>query len=328
MSHSAFMLGLAGLIASTVMLAGLALLIYRETQRTLAFDRRISVPRRQALASGLWSERRERRGRSQDSQALGLALMRALSMLAPVGAVEREKLTRMIRMAGFGQRDALSIFLSLKLVFALASGAGMAFWARGSEMAGEHGFLVGLAAVCGFVVGGIAPEYGLRALVTRRSRRMAAALPAALDLMVMCLESGLTFERTIVTVADELTLIEPNLAGEFRLMDAELRIGADRRAVLDEFHRRTEVGGLRDLAMSLIQGERYGTPLTQSMRNIAEYERTQRAARVEEQTERLPVLMTLPMILMVVPGTMALVAGPAFLTAMQALRSLGGLGGQ
>ena len=325
MSHALLMLVLGGLVASAVVLAGLALLIYRETQRTLAFDRRLSTPRGQAIAAGLWSEHRERRrrGGGGSSRAFALALLRAASMLAPVGAAEREKLAQMIRHAGFGQRDALSIFLSLKLAFALASGAGAGLWARGSEMAGQYGFLVALAVLGGFVAGGIAPEYVLRAMIARRSRRMATALPDALDLMVMCLESGLTFERALLTVVRELMPIEPNLAGELRLMEAELRVGADRRTVLQEFHRRTEVEGLRDLAMTVIQAERYGTPLTQSMRNIAANERTQRAARIETQAERLPVLMTLPMLLLVVPGTMCLVAGPAFLTAIEALGSLG-----
>ena len=327
MSHTLLMLVLSGLAAATLVLAGLAVFIYRETQRAVAFDRRLLTPRRQAIAAGLWSDRRERRsggGGSSSTRAFALALLRAASMLVPVGAAEREKLTRMIRYAGFGQRDALSIFLSLKLGFATAFGAGAGVWARGTELAGQHGFLVALAVLAGFVVVGIVPEYALRAMIARRSRRMAAALPDALDLMVMCLESGLTFERAILTVAEELMPIEPNLAGELRLMEAELRVGGDRRAVLQEFHRRTEVEGLRDLAMTLIQAERYGTPLTQSMRNIAANERTQRAARVETQAERLPVLLTLPMLLLVMPGTMCLIAGPAFLTAMQALGSLGG----
>ena len=328
MLTSTVMLVLGGLIASTVILAGLAVLIYRETQRTLAFDRRLSVSRRQAIAGGLWSERRERRrrggGGARSSRAFGLALLRSASMLAPVGAAEREKLARMIRQAGFEQRDALSVFLSLKLAFALGAGTWSGLWAHGSEMVGEYGFLVGLAILIGFIIGGIAPEYGLRALIARRSRQMTAALPDALDLMVMCLESGITFERAIATVASELEPISPVLAREFAMIEAELRVSADRRAVLLEFQRRTEVEGLRDVAMSLVQGERYGTPLGQSMKNIAANERVQRAARIEGQAERLPVLMSLPMLLMVVPGTMCLVAGPAFLSAVLAFRSLGG----
>ena len=250
--------------------------------------------------------------------------MRAGSLLAPVGAAEREKLAGFIRQAGFGQRDALSVFLSVKLSFALSMGAVAGVLAAGSDLLGAYGFLVAFAALAGFVVGGVVPEYVLRMRIARRARRMTAALPDALDLTVMGLESGLTFERTLLTVAEELRPIEAHLAHELGLMEAELRVGADRRAVLEAFQQRTDVEGLRDLAMTLMQSERFGTPLTQSMKNIAANERTQRAARIETAAQRLPVLMTLPMLLFVVPGTMCLVAGPAFLTAIQALGALGG----
>jgi tight adherence protein C len=186
--------------------------------------------------------------------------------------------------------------------------------------------VVAVAGVAGFVIGGIVPEYGLRSLVNRRRRRMSAALPDALDLMTMCLESGLTFERALATVADELSPIEPDLAVEFRQIEAELRVGADRRSVLQAYHGRTEIEGLRDFAMSLIQGDRYGTPLAQSMKNIAAGERGQRAARIEAWAGRLPVLMSLPMLLLVIPGTLLLIAGPAFMVAMQALGGFGELG--
>jgi len=314
------------LLACVVWVAGLGVFIYRHSQRTLAFDRRLGVPRRLALAAGLGPKRSERRdgAGSGGAKAVAGALVRAGSLLAPVGAAEREKLGAMLRAAGFGQRDALSVFLSVKLGVALAAGAGAGVFASGSELLGQHGFLVAMAAFAGFVIGGIVPEYALRMRKARRALAMGAALPDALDLMVMGLESGLTFERGLATVAEELRPIEASLAAEFRMMEAELRVGADRRAVLTAFHARTEVEGLRDLAMTLIQSERFGTPLTQAMKNIAANERTQRAARIETAAQRLPVLLTLPMLLFVVPGTMCLVAGPAFLTAIQALGALGG----
>ena len=325
MTQSDLLLVTGGLAGGGLWLGVLGLFVYRETQRSLALDRRLAIPRACAVAAGLGSERRgRRRGAAQGTGALGLALVRAGSMLVPVGAGEREKLAGMLRLAGFGQRDALAVFLSVKLAVALAAATAAGVQAAGSELLGQYGFLVAFAALAGFVVGGIVPEYVLRFLIARRSRRMAGALPDALDLIVMCLESGLTFERAMVTVSAELKPIEANLAREFALMEAELRVGANRRTVLEAFQHRTEVEGLRDLAMTLIQAERYGTPLTQSMKNIAAQERTQRAARIEAQAERLPVLMTLPMILLVVPGTMCLVAGPAFLTAIEALGSLGG----
>ena len=155
---------------------------------------------------------------------------------------------------------------------------------------------------------------------------MGDVLPDALDLLVMCLDSGLTFERAMSTVASELQPLEPNLAAELRIMEAELRVGGDRRSVLQGFQERCTVEGLKDMANSLIQSERYGTPLGQSMRNIATNERLNREARIETKTQRLPVLMTLPTLLFVVPGTIMLIAGPAALTALKALSAMGGEG--
>ena len=319
------MLVVASFAGASLWLGVLGLVVYREAQSALALDRRLSIPRARAVTAGLGPARRERRGANLGATgALGLAMARAGSMLVPVGAAEREKLSQALRLAGFAQRDALAVFLSVKLSVALGAGVLAGVQAAGSALLGGHTILVAFAALAGFVIGGVLPEYVLRFLIARRSQRMAGALPDALDLTVMCLESGLTFERAMVTVAGELKPLEANLAREFALMEAELRVGANRRAVLEAFQERSQVEGLKDLAMTLIQAERYGTPLTQSMKNIAAQERTQRAMRIETQAERLPVLMTLPMLLFVVPGTICLVAGPAFLTAIAALGALGG----
>ena len=322
MLQSVIALVLGGFVVSAGMLA---VVVLRETRRTLAFDRRLGIPRERALSFRRGAEERTR----SDAGVLrevGLAILKGTSVLAPVGADERAKLTVLLRSAGFEQRDALSYFLSVKLGAGATAAAAGAWLAAGSEMLSQHVVFIAFAGVAGLVVGGIVPEYGLRARAAQRLREMSSALPDALDLMVMCLESGLTFERALTTVADELMAIEPGLAAEFQLVEAELRLGASRRTVLQEFHERTQVEGLKNLAMSLLQSERYGTPLSQSMKNIATGERVQRAARIAARAERLPVLMTLPMLLFVVPGTMLLVAGPAFLTAVEALGKLGGGG--
>ena len=312
----------AGAFVCTLSLSGLVVLGYRETQRTLALDRRLALPR--GLAAGGRPGRRRRGGGGRELRTAGRALLQAATVLVPIGAAEREKLTAMLREAGFGHRDALSVFLSGKIAASAVAGAGAGVWAVTFEPFGQHPALAGAAALAGLVAGGVVPEYVLRGLLARRVRRMAAALPNALDLMVMSLESGLTFERALVTVARELVPIEPRLAAEFDLIEAELRVGVSRRSVLQEFRERTQVEGLKDLATTLIQSERYGTPLTQSMKNIAAGERVQRMARITARAERLPVLMTLPMLFFVVPGTILLVAGPSVLTALKALQGLGG----
>ena len=322
------MIVLAGIATSGVMLVLLAPLIFRETQRTRLLDRRLAMTRREAMRAVPGSGAQA--VAAVQIRSFGPALFQALSMLVPVGTREREKLTRTLRLAGFARPDALSLFLSCKLAFSVL-GAGVA--ALAAQAIGPvfsflpEGALVVAGGVAGFVIGGIVPEYGVRSLVNRRKRRMSGALPDALDLMTMCLESGLTFERALATVADELSPIEPDLAAEFRVIEAELRVGSNRRSVLQAYQERTDVDGLRDLAMSLIQGDRYGTPLTQSMKNIAEGERVQRSASIAAWATKLPVLMTLPMLLLVMPGIMLLVAGPAVLTAMEALGGLGGVPG-
>ena len=316
-------LPIAAITAGVLFVLLMAPMVFRETQRARAIDRRLAPLRELAVADAPVARDASAAG-GGPFRALGAALLRVGSMLVPVGAAEREKLARLLRSGGFAQRDALSVFLSLKLSAAASLGAAGGFLASGSAALGAHLFLVVLAALAGFVIGGVLPEYALRALVARRVRAMISVLPDALDMLVMCLESGLTAERGILTVADMLERIEPGLASEFRQIEVELRLGSDRRAVLTEYYRRTEIDGLRDFAMALIQADRYGTPLSQSMKSIAADQRLQKAARIATQAERLPVLMTLPMLLFVVPGTMAFIAGPAFLTAIQGLGSLGG----
>ena len=324
MTREAFVLITAGV--SGAALLALFFLLLRETRRTLAFDRRLAAPREHALKVAPRSEARGDGGGMDlrlSLRSAGFGLLRAGSMLVPIGAAEREKLAAQLRHAGFGQPDALSLLLSAKLAVAVAAGTGAGLAAAGLDVLAGRGLIVAFIAAGGMIAGSIAPEYVLRALKNRRTRKMSAALPDALDLMVMALEAGLTFERALLTVADEMTPIEPNLAGEFRLMEGELRLGANRRTVLQEFYERSAVEGLRNLALTLLQSDRYGTPLTQSMKNIAGSERDERASRSVARAERLPVLMTLPMLVFVVPGTILLVAGPAFLTAMKALGSLG-----
>ena len=321
------MLEIVILAAAVMIPAGgvLAYFLTRETSRLHGFDRRLAVSRIRAL--------RVRPGRSATERRRGvggdlvrelvLAAIRATSVLAPFGAKEREKLARMLRTAGLRHPDALSVYLNVKIATAIGGGIGVSFFGAGTEALAPYSFAAPVLFLVGAVVGGVLPEILIRSRSSGRKRRMSEALPNALDLLVMCLEAGQTFERALLTTAEELWVLEPGLSVELRTLEAELRVGSDHRTVLQDFLHRTEVEGLRDLATSLLQSERYGTPVAQSMRNIAENERTQRAARIEEKAQRLPVIMTMPMMLLVLPGTMLLMAGPAFLQALEALGSLG-----
>ena len=315
------------LTAAVMALSGTVLLVFlvRETRRVHAFDRRLAVSRTEALmltSGGLVVEGNRSRGHDM-SRRLVFGVVRVTSVLAPFGAKERDKLRRMLRTAGYRQADALSVYLATKVIAAVAFGSITSVVASGMDGLGQHPVVVGLVFLAGAIVGSMIPEFVIRKLSSARNQRMVEALPYAFDLLVMGLEAGLTFEQALLTTSEEVEALEPGLANEFKELEAELRLGSDHRTVLQDFQLRTDVPGLQDLVVSLLQSERHGTPLSQAVRNIADTERVQRAARIEEKAQRLPVLMTLPMMLLVLPGTMLLMAGPSFLQAMQAMRAIG-----
>lgn len=308
--------------------------LFRESRKAMALDRRLQAVRANALSA--YGEVDAHGERATDALAYAGSLVVAgalhvLAMLAPIGASERASLGNLLRQAGFRQRDALAVFLSFKMILMLAAGIAAGFMATGAELnllavqlSGGHPVVIGFAGLAGAVMGGLLPEMALRQLWARRRLRLATSLPDSFDLMVMCVEAGYTFERALLMVSQQLQPLAPDLAQELASVEAELRLGADRRAVLRDLYKRTGADGLRDFAMTVIQGERYGTPLSHSLQNIAHGERVQRAARLEAQAGRLPVMMSLPMLLLVVPGILILMGGPAYMMALNSLRAMAG----
>ena len=313
----------AVIAAGMVLLATLVWLAGRTLRLAVDFDRRLDVPRAALIASRRHTAEADGEDVGGMLRNAGHVLVTLASVVAPIGAGEREKLGRLLRDAGFGDPEALTRYLAVKGVLGLAAAAATWIGTQGLEQLEGTVLIPLLAAFGAFIVGGVVSERGVGWLANRRKVRMSSALPDALDLMVMCREAGLTFERALETVSAEFRSVEPHLAREFALFERELRVGGARRHAIMAFAERTPVEGIRALAFVLLQSDRYGTPLTESLTNIAENERAQRAARIIAQAERLPVLMTLPMLLFVVPGTVLLVAGPAFLGALGALRNLG-----
>ena len=311
---------------ASLLAAGAAVrFLFRESRKALALDRRLDAVRTQVVsACGELGKLQEEAAATLSYVSLVMAgALRIAATLVPVGASERAKIGDLIRQAGFQQRDALAFFLSLKIVVLLAAGLLAGFLATGVEQFDGNPFLIGFAGLAGAVIGGLLPEMGLRRLSARRRLRLSRALPDALDLMVLCVEAGYTFERALYMVSLELQPLAPDLARELASVEAELRLGADRRSALQGLYARTGADALRDFAMTVVQGERYGTPMGQSIQNIARNERLQRASRIEAQAGRLPVIMSLPMLLLVVPGIILLMGGPAFMMAIQAIQGMG-----
>lgn len=143
-----------------------------------------------------------------------------------------------------------------------------------------------------------------------------AGLPDALELMVICVEAGLTLEEALSRTARELQQGRPWLAQQLDMTSADLRILSNRDDALANLAARVGSPGMRSLATALAQTLRYGTPLAQALRSMATEMRNESLIALEERTNRLPALMTVPMMLFIMPTIFLIVGGPAALHVM------------
>ena len=165
----------------------------------------------------------------------------------------------------------------------------------------------------GVLAGSYLPELFIRNAVARRSLELRKTLPDALDLLVVCTEAGLALDAALDRVAREIGSNSAAMGDELGHTVLELRFLPERRKALENLARRTDVSGIQALVNTLIQTERFGTPLAQSLRVLAAEMRTQRMVRAEEKAARLPAIMTVPLIIFILPALFVILIGPAAL---------------
>lgn len=181
--------------------------------------------------------------------------------------------------------------------------------------------LKAIIAAVAFVVGGLVPEYFLKKIGYARRKRIAHALPDAMDLLVICAEAGLSLEVAMDRVRKELKLSAPDLSEELGVTVAELQLLADRHRALSNLAYRTDLDALKSVVTTLVQAQKYGTPLSQSLRTLGKEMRTARMLAVEEKAARLPALISMPLVGLILPSLFVVVGGPAFLQISQILGS-------
>src|SRR6185369_13907930 len=146
--------------------------------------------------------------------------------------------------------------------------------------------------------------------IARRMNAVEKGLPNALDLMVVCVESGLGIDQTIIQVAKELQYAHPEICDEFTVMNLELRAGKRRHEALHNLAERTGVADLKKLVAVLIQTDRFGTSIAQSLRGHADYLRTMARQRAEERASKLAVKLVFPIFFCVLPSLFVVTIGP------------------
>jgi tight adherence protein C len=166
--------------------------------------------------------------------------------------------------------------------------------------------------VAGVLIGSYkAPDIWLKNKVTKRSNAIRKGLPDALDLLVICAEAGLTVDAAFHRVARELGKAYPELGDEFGLTAIELGFLNERRQAFENLAQRVDLEAVRGVVTTMIQTEKYGTPLASALRVLSAEFRHQRMMRAEEKAARLPAIMTVPLILFILPTLFVVILGPA-----------------
>jgi tight adherence protein C len=221
-----------------------------------------------------------------------------------------------LAMAGYRGPQAETAFLFFRLVTPIGLLFAAVFYLAFIDDSG-YGLPIQAAIALGAVYAGVkAPELFLTNTIQKRQHSMKRAYPDALDLLLICVESGMSVEHAFRKVSQEIGVQSGELAEEFALATAELSYLPDRRVAYQNLYARTGLEGVKALVTVLVQAEKYGTPLGQALRTSAQESRDNRMTEAEKMAAALPPKLTVPMILFFLPVLLVVVIAPAVIQVM------------
>jgi tight adherence protein C len=250
------------------------------------------------------ASRRVERGPSLPSPALAWReLIDRIGSRVPGSPRDLPRLKRRLLRAGFRDPGAARIFQGGRLALATVFGVLglLAVWQANVSV-----LIAPVAAMAGYM----APGQYLVWRIARRQHAVERGLPNALDLLVVCVESGLGIDQATIQVAKELHHAHPEICDEFAVVNLELRAGKRRAQALHNLADRTGVEDMRKLVAVLVQTDRFGTSIAQSLRGHAEYLRTLARQRAEERAAKLAVKLVFPIFFCVLPSLFVVTIGP------------------
>jgi tight adherence protein C len=213
--------------------------------------------------------------------------------------------------SGYRGDEALTVFFGIRVAFALLL---FALFATSIVRRPNIGFALGA-----FGIGYILPGMVLARLAKRRAHRIRLSLADALDLLVVSVEAGLGLDQAMTRVGSELAFAYPELSDELRLINLELRAGKPRAEALRNLADRTGVDDLSSLVTMLIQTDKFGTSVAQSLRVYSETLRTKRRQRAEEAAAKTGVKMVFPLVTCIFPSIWVVTIGPAAIRFVKVL---------
>ena len=245
------------------------------------------------------------------------AFMQLVDALNLRKVFEGEASRELLRQAGYRTEKHLVTFLALRVIVPLIVGV-VVFIYTSTIFADKVSPSMRIAAtMIGLVFGFYLPNIGLKNLIHRRQASIKRAWSDALDLLLICVESGMALEPSMSRVAKEIGSQSVPLAEELSLTVAELSYLQDRRKALDNLGKRTGLETVRAVVTSLVQSEKYGTPLGTALRVLAQENRDSRMSDAEKKAAALPPKLTVPMILFFLPVIFVVILGPSIIMVMK-----------
>jgi len=259
-------------------------------------------------------------GRRSRRAATTGALRTLLTSLDALKGDRSAKAQQQLMAAGFRGKDAIVVFLFLKMCLPMAFGLGTAFLIYVLKILELSDLMKQVVAIGSVLVGWVAPDIFLRNVATRRQVAIARALPEGLDLLTICVEAGLGLDAALTRVAKELRNLSVDLSFELQLTAIELTFLPDRQAALENLAIRNDIPGVRGLVNAFRQTEKFGTPLAQSLKVLAAEYRGERLMKAEEKGARLPALMTVPLMVFILPTLFIVILGPAIISVIDTMK--------
>ena len=300
-------------LLSAVATFAVLLAIYAATTVKDPMARRVKAlnERREQLKAGIVASTNKRKKLTNKNQAAdkGRGILSSFKMIQD----DQLKKTQIkLMQAGIRAKDLAFFIIAARFIAPVVVGVTVVLGLYVFDFMPDWGVFKRYAVTAGALIGSYkAPDIWLKNKVTKRSHAVRKGLPDALDLLVICAEAGLTVDAAFGRVAKELGKAYPELGDEFGLTAIELGFLNERRQAFENLAMRVDLEAVRGVVTTMIQTEKYGTPLASALRVLSAEFRNERMMRAEEKAARLPAIMTVPLILFILPTLFIVILGPA-----------------
>nr|WP_260396475.1 type II secretion system F family protein [Sphingomonas endophytica] len=304
------------MLATLLPVLGAALLIGSYATRAWRdpMTRRVRAlnDRREQLKAGITASTAKRRTKLVHQSNAADRVRALLSSLRVLQDEQVKEAQRKLIQAGIRNKEWAVAVIFGRLVLPIVFGGLMVIWVYLLDAFPDWGALKRYGLVAGtFVLAYKAPDIFLKNKITKRTDAIRKGLPDALDLLVICAEAGLTVDAAFHRVSRELGKAYAELGEEFALTAIELGFLTDRRQAFENLANRVDLDAVRGVVTTMIQTEKYGTPLASALRVLSAEFRHERMMRAEEKAARLPAIMTVPLIMFILPVLFIVILGPA-----------------